>query len=232
MLDDLTTWVTDIINALGYVGVAFLVALENVFPPIPSEVVLPLAGFVAGRGDASLPGMIAAATVGSVVGAWILYGISAWIGPVRLRAFIVRRGRWFGIKEPDLTRAELWFDRRSNFAVLFGRCVPLIRSIVSVPAGFRRMPIVPFTVLTAIGSLIWNAALISAGAALGDNWERVGDFVSLFQYAVIIAIVALVVWFVFKRFVKPRLVASGELPPDPEEVEQLDADEIREIEGR
>ncbi len=226
MLDDLTGWVTDVIDALGYVGVAFLVALESVFPPIPSELVLPLAGFVAGRGDASLPGMIVAATIGSVVGAWILYGISAWIGPVRLRAFVVRYGRWFGIKEDDLTRAEVWFDRRSNVAVLVGRCVPIIRSIVSVPAGFRRMPLVLFTVLTAAGSLVWNVALVSAGAVLGENWERVGDVVSLFQTAVVVVIVGLVLWFVFDRFVKPRLVAGGELPPDADEVDEVDTDEL------
>ncbi len=204
MLGDLTTFVTDVVETVGYVGVALLVAVENLFPPIPSELILPLAGFVAGRGDASLIGMIVAATLGSVVGAWILYGISAAIGPERLHGFIVRYGRWFGIKEPDLVRAEEWFDRRSDAAVLIGRCVPLIRSIVSVPAGFRRMPFVRFTVLTAIGSAIWNVALISAGAILGDRWDQVGDVVGLLQAVVIIVIVALVALFVWKRFIKPR----------------------------
>ena len=188
MLDDITTWVADVVDALGYLGVAFLVALENVFPPIPSEVVLPLAGFVAGRGDASLIGMILAATAGSVVGAWALYGVAAAIGPVRLRAFIVRFGRWFGVREHHLERAEEWFDRRAGAAVLIGRCVPLIRSVVSVPAGFRRMPIGRFTLLTAIGSAMWNTALISAGAVLGERWERVGDVVGLLQGAVIVAV--------------------------------------------
>lgn len=204
MLGDLTTFVTDVVETVGYVGVALLVAVENLFPPIPSELILPLAGFVAGRGDASLIGMILAATLGSVVGAWILYGISAAIGPERLHGFIVGYGRWFGIKEPDLVRAEEWFDRRSDAAVLIGRCVPLIRSIVSVPAGFRRMPFVRFTVLTAIGSAIWNVALISAGAILGDRWDQVGDVVGLLQAVVIIVIVALVALFVWKRFIKPR----------------------------
>lgn len=221
MLDDLTDWVTDVIDALGYVGVAFLVALESVFPPIPSEVVLPLAGFVAGRGDASLPGMIAASTVGSVVGALVLYGIAALIGPERLHAFVVRFGRWFTIKETDLVRAEDWFDRRSDVAVLVGRCVPIIRSIVSVPAGFRRMPMVRFVVLTTLGSLVWNCALVGAGAALGDNWEEVGDWVGLFQLVVIVVIVGLVLWFAFSRLVKPRLVARGSLPL---ETEVIDAD--------
>src|SRR5690606_8942714 len=106
MLDDLTGWITDVIDALGYVGVAFLVALENVFPPIPSEVVLPLSGFVAGRGDASVVGMVLAATTGSVVGAWILYGIAAAVGPIRLHRFVERFGKWFGVSGEDMTKAE------------------------------------------------------------------------------------------------------------------------------
>ncbi|MCC6271419.1 MAG: DedA family protein [Microbacteriaceae bacterium] len=207
--------ITNIVEALGYLGVAFLVALENVFPPIPSEVVLPLAGFVAGRGDASLVGMILAATIGSVVGAWILYAIAGAIGPARLHRFVVRRGRWFGLDEHDLHRAEEWFDRRSDAAVLIGRCVPLIRSIVSIPAGFRKMPFGRFIVLSAIGSLAWNSALIGAGALLGDRWEEVGDVVGLLQGAVTIAIVIAVAFFVWKKFLRPRLASSGDLPlPD------------------
>lgn len=218
MLDGIVNWVTDVVEALGYVGVAFLVALENVFPPIPSEVVLPLAGFVAGRGDANLIGMVAAATLGSLVGAWILYGISAAIGPDRLHAFLVRYGRWFGVKERDLVRAENWFDRRSGTAVLVGRCVPLIRSVVSIPAGFRRMDPVRFTVFTLIGSLVWNTTLIGAGAILGDRWEKVGDVVGLLQGAVIVAIVAAVGWFVWRQFLKPRFgrVIDPDAPASPD----------------
>jgi len=213
VLGDLTEWVTDVVDALGYVGVAFLVALESIFPPIPSEIVLPLAGFVAGRGDASLLGMFAAATVGSVVGAWVLYALSAWIGPVRLRRFVVRFGKWFTLKEQDLDRAEAWFDRRSQVAVLLGRCVPLIRSVVSVPAGFRRMPLGRFTLFTAAGSLVWNVVLISAGAILGDRWEDVGDYVGILQGVVIVAIVAIVLLVLWKRVLRPRLARAGDLPP-------------------
>ena len=208
-------FVTDIVDRLGYLGVAFLVALENVFPPIPSEVVLPLAGFVAGRGDASLIGMILAATIGSTVGAWVLYGISSAIGPQRLHRFVVRYGRWFGLGAHDLQRAEEWFDRRSDIAVLLGRCVPLIRSIVSVPAGFRRMPFVRFTVLSTIGSLAWNSALIGAGAVLGERWEEVGDIVGLLQAAVVLGVIALAALVVWKKLIRPRLAAAGDLPlPD------------------
>lgn len=209
MLDDLTGWITDVIDALGYVGVAFLVALENVFPPIPSEVVLPLSGFVAGRGDASVVGMVLAATTGSVVGAWILYGIAAAVGPIRLHRFVGRFGRWFGVSGEDMTKAEAWFDRRATAAVLIGRCVPLIRSVVSVPAGFRRMAPLPFTICTAIGSLVWNTALVGAGALLGDRWEQVGDVVGLLQTAVVVVIVALVALFVWRRFLRDRIGFRG-----------------------
>ena len=121
MLSGLATWVQDVIESLGYLGVAILVIVENLFPPIPSEIVLPFAGFVAQRGDASVVVMILVATIGSVLGALILYYISWAIGPDRLRHFVVRFGKWFGVKESDLTRAEEWFDRRSTTAVLVGR---------------------------------------------------------------------------------------------------------------
>jgi membrane protein DedA with SNARE-associated domain len=212
MLGDLANWVQDVITQFGYLGVALLVVIENVFPPIPSEIVLPFAGFVAQQGasavnatagsaqsDTTVIGMMIAATIGSVVGALVLYFVSAAIGPERLRAFVARFGKWFGVKSSDLVRAEEWFDRRSVAAVLVGRCVPLIRSIVSIPAGFRRMKLTSFVVLTAIGSAVWNIALIGAGAVLGDQWERVGEYVGVFQWLVIVAALILLVRFVFSR---------------------------------
>ncbi|MFZ9730564.1 MAG: DedA family protein, partial [Ilumatobacteraceae bacterium] len=195
MLGDLASWVQDVIERLGAVGVALLVILENVFPPIPSEIVLPFAGFVAQRGDGSVVVMIFAATIGAVVGALVLYGIAAVIGPDRLAMFVTRFGRWFGVKPTDLVRAEQWFDRHAVAAVLLGRCVPLIRSIVSIPAGFRRMSIVPFLLYTALGSLVWNTALIGAGAILGDQWERVEPYVATLQWVVIAAVALFVVRF-------------------------------------
>jgi len=217
MLGDLANWVQDVINQFGYLGVALLVVIENVFPPIPSEIVLPFAGFVAQQGasavnatagaaqsDTTVVGMMIAATVGSVVGALILYFVSAAIGPERLRGFVERFGKWFGVKGSDLVRAEEWFDRRSSAAVLVGRCVPLIRSIVSIPAGFRRMKLTSFVVLTAIGSAVWNIALIGAGAVLGEQWERVGEYVGVFQWLVIAAVLLLLVRFVVSRLKNRR----------------------------
>jgi membrane protein DedA with SNARE-associated domain len=205
MLTDLTDWVIDVIDRLGYVGVALLVALENLFPPIPSEIVLPFAGVVSRRGDATLPGMILAATIGSVAGALVLYGIAAAIGPERLRGFIRRHGRWIRLTLEDIDRAERWFDRRAVVAVLLGRCVPLIRSLVSIPAGFRRMPIGTFLVYTVIGSLIWNTGLVGAGYVLGeeDRWRRIEDVMDVVQYVVIAGLLGAVAWFAWRRFVSP-----------------------------
>lgn len=199
MLSDLAGWVQDVIERLGAVGVALLVVLENVFPPIPSEIVLPFAGFVAQRGDGSVVVMVIAATIGAVVGALVLYAVAALIGPTRLAGFIARFGKWFGVKPTDLTRAEQWFDRHSTAAVLLGRCVPLIRSIVSIPAGFRRMKLLPFIALTAIGSAVWNTALIGAGAILGDQWEKVEPYIATLQWLVIAAIGIVVVRFIVSK---------------------------------
>lgn len=205
MLDGLVEWVTSVVETLGYGGVAFLVALENLFPPIPSEVVLPLAGFVAAGGQASLVGMIVAATIGSMVGAFVLYGIAAAIGPVRLRALVVRYGRWFGLDEADLDKTEEWFDRRANLAVLLCRCVPLMRSLISIPAGFRRMALLPFSLFTLLGSLVWNVLLVGAGYLLGERWHQVEEPLELFQKLVLAAIAVAVAWFIWRRIVRPRL---------------------------
>jgi len=202
LLSSLATWVQDVIEQLGYLGVALLVVLENVFPPIPSEIVLPFAGFVAQQGNYSVVLMILAATVGSVIGALIMYWIAAIIGDERLHALTRRFGKWVQIREADLTRAEEWFDRHAMSAVLVGRCVPLIRSVVSIPAGFRRMKLIPYIAYTFLGSLVWNIALVGAGAVLGENWESVGSYVGVFQWVVIALVAAVGVRFLWTHVVR------------------------------
>ena len=202
MFSSLASWVQDVIEQLGYLGVALLVVAENVFPPIPSEIVLPFAGFVARRGSDSVVIMILAATVGSVAGALIMYWIAAVIGDDRLHAFTRKFGKWVQIRESDLTKAEEWFDRHAMAAVLVGRCVPLIRSVVSIPAGFRRMKLVPYMLYTFLGSLVWNIALVGASALLGDNWERVGSYVGVFQWAVIALVVVAVARFLWTHVLR------------------------------
>jgi membrane protein DedA with SNARE-associated domain len=210
VLENLTNWATDIVEQLGYVGVALLVAIENVFPPIPSEVVLGLAGYTASQGDASLVGMITAATIGSVVGAWILYGLSSAIGPVRLRAIVIRYGSWIGFSESDLDLAESWFDRRSRSAVLVCRCIPLIRSLISIPAGFRRMPLGSFTLFTLIGSLVWNSVLVTAGYLLAAQWEKVLEFTGAFQTLVVVLIAVVVVAVIIRKVVLTKRARAAE----------------------
>jgi membrane protein DedA with SNARE-associated domain len=210
MLENLTDWATEIVDRLGYFGVALLVAIENLFPPIPSEVVLGLAGYTASKGDAWVVGMIIAATIGSVVGACVLYVLSAAFGPVRVRAITIRYGTWIGFGETDLDRAEEWFDRRSRGAVLVCRCIPLVRSLISIPAGFRRMPIVTFAIFTIIGSLVWNTILITAGYVLADQWERILDYTEPFQTVVVVFIVALVVALVVRKVVQTRRIRIAE----------------------
>jgi membrane protein DedA with SNARE-associated domain len=163
VLENIGQWIGGVLGSLGYVGLALLLVLENLFPPIPSEVVLPLAGFFVGRGTFAFWGALLAATVGSTAGALFLYGLGRWGG----RALVLRYGGWLRVSEENLDRAEGCFARHGDLVVLGARVVPFARSVVSIPAGTSRMPLLRFTVLTAFGSAVWNTVLIGAGYALG-----------------------------------------------------------------
>jgi membrane protein DedA with SNARE-associated domain len=205
MLDSITEWVRSVVEAANYPGVAGMIALENIFPPIPSELVLPLGGFLAWRGDfpgppaLAVPLTIVAATIGSLIGAIVLYAFGAIVSEARVRALMRNYGRYFLLSEDDYNRAESWFTDHGNQAVLVGRCIPGIRSLISIPAGVERMPIPQFLLLTAVGSAVWNTALILAGAALGDQWDRVSEYVDVFTYATVAVIVLAVGWFIVQR---------------------------------
>jgi membrane protein DedA with SNARE-associated domain len=177
----LATWIRSVLETGGYAALAGLTLLENLFPPIPSEVVLPLAGFYVGRGELTFLLALAAATAGSVAGALVLYAAGRFGGRFGLER---RRGG------PGMQRAQGWFDRHGGKVVLLGRLVPGVRSLVSVPAGAARMPLPAFVLLTTAGSLVWNAALIGAGWALGSQWERVGDVVGPAGRVVVVVLVA------------------------------------------
>jgi membrane protein DedA with SNARE-associated domain len=198
-LEWLASWVTDLVHTFGYPGVAFAVAAENIFPPIPSEVVLPLAGFLAGQGRFSFGLVVIAATIGSVAGALALYGVGRWFGEPRMRRFVCRYGGWFLVTEDDFDTSLDWFSRHGRKSVMLGRVVPLVRSLVSIPAGIAGIPLMPFIVYSAIGSMVWNTVLISAGWILGDQWERVEDYTQPLTYLVLVAGVIAVGWFVWKR---------------------------------
>ena len=172
-------WITGIIGRLGYIGVAGLTFLENVFPPIPSELVIPLAGYVAAQGDMRLLLVIAGASVGSLAGAVVWYWIGRSVGERRLRAWVDRHGKWLTLSGKDVDKAQQWFSRHGNAAVFFGRLVPGVRTFVSLPAGFARMPVLPFVMYSALGTIIWTAALAFAGVALQSNFTIVGDYINV-----------------------------------------------------
>lgn len=182
-------WATDVIDRIGFVGVALLIALESIVPPIPSELVLLLTGFNVSTGRFTLVGAVVAATVGSVIGALVLYGAGRWVGEDRLERLLAWATRWLGFKRSDIDRAFDWFERHEGLAVLVGRFVPVVRSLVSIPAGGARMPIGRFVLFTAIGSLVWNAIWISVGWRLGDQWEKAERWSEVIEL-VLVALVA------------------------------------------
>jgi membrane protein DedA with SNARE-associated domain len=182
-------WATQVIDTIGLLGVALLVALESIFPPIPSELVLLLTGFNVETGRFALFPAIVLATVGSVVGAWVLYGLGAWIRGERLERFLARVGRWIGLTADDVATGFEWFDRHGGKIVLYGRLVPVVRSVVSIPAGAERMPFGRFTLLTAAGSLLWNTVWIVVGELLGHQWEKADAWHGVINNVVVVALV-------------------------------------------
>ena len=194
-------WAISIMETLGAPGAGLAVALENLFPPIPSELILPLAGFTASRGDMSLLGAIVWTTLGSVAGALALYAVGALLGRDRSRAIAARLPL---VKLSDFDRSEAWFARHGGKAVFFGRMVPLFRSFISIPAGIERMPMTTFLAFTALGSLIWNAIFVLTGYQLGENWRRVQDVVGVYQKVVVAVVLLAVAAFVALRLRRVR----------------------------
>jgi membrane protein DedA with SNARE-associated domain len=187
--DGVAGWAADLVDTLGGPGAGLAIALENLFPPLPSEIILPLTGFAAGQGVISLASALLWTTLGSVTGAAALYWIGLLFGRDRVHALW---GRLPLVKASDLVRTEEWFARHGTKAVLLGRLVPVFRSLVSVPAGVERMPLPLFLTLTALGSLVWNSVLVTAGYWLGDRWDLVGAYVGIASKAVLAAAAAAV----------------------------------------
>jgi membrane protein DedA with SNARE-associated domain len=180
--------VTDVIREFGYIGLLLMMLGENLFPPIPSEAILPLAGYLANRGDLDFVLAVGVATAGSVLGALILY----WLGRTGGRPVVLRYGRILRVTATDLDRAERWFARRGDWVVLLGRLVPLARSVVSIPAGTLRMPLPRFIALTTLGSAVWNTVLVTAGWLLGAQWESVSEVMGPVSRVVAVVLVAAV----------------------------------------
>ena len=204
--------VTQVYEAVGYLGVALWVAIESVIIPIPSELVLPFAGFLVGQGDAVEPLtggpwnywlVVLAGTVGATVGALVAYAIGAYGG----RPILERWGRYVGVSATDLDRAETFFARYGDAASFFGRMLPVIRSLVSFAAGIAHMPILRFTIFSFLGSLPFTALLVFAGVQLGANWDTVGGILKQFEYAILAVIGVVVLAWIWLRIIRPRRAA-------------------------
>jgi membrane protein DedA with SNARE-associated domain len=206
--------VTQLYDAVGYLGVAIWVAIESVIIPIPSELILPFAGFLIGEGVAiepltgrpwSLPLAVLAGTLGATAGALVAYAIGYWGG----RPLLLRWGRWLGISAADLDRAETFFARYGAAASFFGRMIPVVRSLVSFAAGVARMPVLKFTIYTFFGSLPFTFVLVFIGVQLGANWETIGAILKQFEYAILGVLVLLILVFLWFRVVRPRMRAKA-----------------------
>ena len=208
MLQNIIDWVISIMEAIGSPGVGLAVFLENVFPPIPSEVILPLAGFTASQGSMNVIAAFIWATVGSLAGAYFLYYLGAAIGANRLRK--IAAWMWL-VKVEDVDAALAWFDKYGKASILIGRVIPGIRSLISIPAGIDRMNPLTFGFYTLLGSSIWNALLIYCGWILGENWtavEGVIDQYSKVVYALVaLALVAVFIWLLRRARQEKRDVA-------------------------
>lgn len=210
-MERVTQWVLDIVDRLGAGGIGLLIFLENVVPPIPSEVILPLGGFRAQAGVMDPVAVWAAATTGAVAGALMLYGLGAWLGYRRLHALAGRR--WFVLSsQEDLERGHALFDRHGTWLVLGGRCVPVVRSLVSVPAGVAGMPLARFTLLSALGSGIWNALFVGLGVVLGERWGLIQAYLSPVGGVVVVLGVAGIGWLVWRRADQHRRSAREAAP--------------------
>lgn len=195
-LGALLDWSVSLMDVVGPAGAGIAIALENLFPPLPSEVVLPMAGLAASRGSFTLFEALAWTTLGSILGAFLLYGIGAWFGADRLRRIAAKVPL---LHPEDIDRTVAWFERHGGKAVFFGRMIPIFRSLISIPAGVTRMPLWRFGLLTAAGSLLWNTLFVLAGYLLGASWHVIEQYVDIVQYVVIALAALAVAWFVFVR---------------------------------
>lgn len=190
-------------DQFGYFGVAFLIMIENLFPPIPSEVILTFGGFMTTTTELNIPLMIVAATIGAVVGAAILYGLGTLLDVERLDKIVDKYGNILRITHADIHKADSWFDRYGFWTVFFCRFVPLIRSLISLPAGMANMNFGLFLLFTTVGTVIWNTVLIYLGAAVGSQWEMIVHYMDIYSNIayVIIAIlgIAVIIWYIRKR---------------------------------
>lgn len=203
------TWVMDLIEQYGYFGVFFLIAIENIFPPIPSEVILTFGGYMTSKTHLTVPGVIISSTIGSVFGAVLLYLLGNLLDSNRFEKIINRHGRWLRLKKEDLYRANAWFNKYGMWTVFLCRFIPLIRSLISIPAGMAKMNFSLFLLFTTLGTIIWNTILIQLGVSVGENWEAITgkvDNVSNIIYGILGAVLVLFIFRYLKKHGKWKKV--------------------------
>ncbi|MEO0407740.1 MAG: DedA family protein [Cyanobacteria bacterium P01_A01_bin.135] len=208
-------WIIDVINALGYVGIAFLMFLENVIPPIPSEVIMPLAGFSVSEGELGLIGVIIAGTLGSVAGALPWYWLGRWLGTERLKQIVDTYGKILGLSAKDVDKSRRWFNRYGSIAVLVGRLIPGIRTYISVPAGLEEMAFVPFLIYSTLGTVLWIGFLAIAGYFLGQNYAVIATYLGPVGKVVLIALAVVTAGFLLQRALRRRSKSTKSSPRPP-----------------
>lgn len=214
ILEQIHLWLEQIIITLGYTGIMVVMFLESLFPPIPSELLMPFAGSMASQGHFSFSGILLAGTAGSLLGALTLYYLGQYVGEPLIRTFIRRYGHYLLMAEHDLNRSLDFFERYSESIVFLGRFIPLVRSLISLPAGMNRMPLGRFVFFTALGSGLWNGLMSYIGVILGENWAELLIFVKQYEILVVATLVALILIFVLKR--APQFIAFQPKPEDTE----------------
>lgn len=196
-------WITEVMNTYGYIGILLLIAVENIFPPIPSEVILTFGGFMTTTSSMSIIGVIVFSTIGSVVGAIALYGIGLLVDVKRLEKIVNKWGRLLRLTSKDIHKANVWFNKFGVWAVFFGRLVPLVRSLISIPAGMAHMNFIVFLLFTTIGSLIWNSVLVIVGAKVGSSWGTIVRYMNTYSNIVLILLIVMFV-FVLSLYYRKR----------------------------
>lgn len=203
-------WIISLMDQFGYIGIALLIAIENVFPPIPSEVILTFGGFMTTYTSMDMWGVVLAATVGSIAGALVLYGIGRILNAQRLERWLSGKlGRILRLKPEDVEKAQAWFEKRGGKTVFLCRFVPIVRSLISIPAGMTKMNMGKFTLFTAAGTFVWNLVLVNLGVFAGASWEKIADAIGVYANVVLVVIVAAfaagVVIFLWRRSRKKAL---------------------------
>ncbi|MEO7787221.1 MAG: DedA family protein [Sphingomicrobium sp.] len=204
----MSDWVIRLIEQAGYLGVGFLMFLETIFPPIPSEVIMPVAGVAAAKGHMSLGWVIASGTGGAMLGNIVWYLAARALGIIRLKPFIEKWGRWLTIEWPEIVRAERWFGTTGWLIVGVGRVLPTVRSIISVPAGLLKMRFSTFFVASTIGTAVWTALLAGAGYLLGEHYKNVDEVIGPLSNGIMVLLVGGYVWRLVARRDRPATVAD------------------------